>query len=83
MPSERKFFRTTFKVVVLSEDTSVENIEDLAEIATIIDTGDCVGDVSVDTVEQITGPQAATALYALRSEPGFFMLDDDGNDTED
>lgn len=79
--STRKFYRTTFKVVVLSEDRSTENLGLLA-ISQATDDGDCVGDLSVDTIEELTGPDAATALHELGSEPGFFMLDNDGNDVD-
>lgn len=76
--SDRKFYKTTYTVVVLSEDKPASNI-DLENLARDINTGDCVGEVSDDGGVEISGKEAADSLYAMRSEPAFFELDDEGN----
>jgi hypothetical protein len=77
VPSKRKFFKTVFKVIVLSEDALVN--ASLAEVAYMITEGDCSGDVSTESTEELTAKQAAEELQAQGSSPEFFMLDEDGN----
>lgn len=73
----KRFYRHTYQVVVLSESP------DHAELASlpgqVEDGPDCL--VSFDHVkeEELTGKEAADALYEAGSEPGFFNLDEDGN----
>lgn len=81
-PSKRKFYRTVYEVIVLSEDSAIGSL-DLACIAEAIDTGDCVGEVNESRIEEVSGPEMAKMLHAVGSEPGFFRLDDDGYDDED
>lgn len=77
----RKFYRTVVQVEVLSEEPYLE--DDLETIVDDIVIGDCSGK-SVDVVrnEVVDGKQMAALLRAQGSDPGFFMIDDDGNDTE-
>ncbi len=81
--SKRKFFRTHIVVEVLSEDSPISPRADLDAIHAAITDGDCVGQVSIKHVEALNGPQAARALRRVGSEPGFFRLDERGNDLED
>jgi len=71
--TKRKFYKTTFELVVLSE-------EELADHVAL--DGDWVGNLHVGSVEVLNGKQAAQALMAARSEPGFFRLTEDGEDNE-
>jgi hypothetical protein len=76
--SKRKFYKTTFKFVVLSESpTEGWTIADMIEAC---DSGPCVGDTEECETVVLTGKEMADALYTARSEPGFFELDDDGED---
>ena len=78
--SKKKFHRTVIQVVVLSEEPF--NCESLEGINYAITDGDCVGTVETKSAKELTGRQMANALYAAGSEPGFFGLDDDGNEEE-
>jgi hypothetical protein len=77
----RKFFKTTYTVVVLSEDTPATNLP-LEQLAYAITDGDCSGKVSDDGGVLLTGPQAAAALIEQSSDPSFFRLTVDGEDMD-
>jgi hypothetical protein len=82
MPKQRKFYRTTLKLTVLTEDEPLSGsvgISDLGRLGELLDDGPAVGVLNVKNTEQLTGKQMATALTEAGSEPGFFQLDDDGN----
>jgi hypothetical protein len=78
----KKFFKTVFRVEVLSEDEPVEDAscEDLHEMIT---TGDCSGVVKREDPIELTGAQAAAALLEQGSDPSFFNLDEQGRDLDD
>jgi hypothetical protein len=78
----KKFFRTTVKVVVLTEDAPLGEQEDLdlRVIAELIDSGPAVGTVDIQKVEALTGKQMANALNRAGSEPGFFQLTEEGKE---
>lgn len=76
----RKFYKTTVTVTVLSEEPLPPYME-LSDVAHAIKDGDCSGEVAFGEPEELDGKQAADALVAQASDPGFFRLDDDGNDT--
>jgi len=76
---KRKFYKTTFTFVVLSE-IPVDGW-DVGSLIVGCDTGPLVGDTTEFEMNEITGKEMADALYEARSEPGFFCLDDNGNDT--
>lgn len=78
----RRFFRNVLTVVVLSEHEPLRGDESLAEIAYAITDGDCSGKICFQPPEELTAKQVAEALRAQGSDPGFFRLDDAGNDTE-
>lgn len=78
--SKRKFYRTTFEVVALSEDPITDvSIEDIVR-------GGVYGDYSITcdvaNEEVIDGVTAASALAQQGSSPEFFGLNDDGSDCE-
>ena len=76
--SKHKFYKTTIKFVVLSE--SPMDDWSTADMIKACDSGPCVGDTEECETETLTGKEMADALYKARSEPGFFELDDDGED---
>lgn len=75
----KKFTKQRIVVEVLREDDNPVPT-DLYALAHIIDEGDGVGRVLDPTVEYLTPKQMADELYEFGSEPGFFQLDDDGNE---
>ncbi len=80
--SKRKFFKTTFKVEVLSEETPVE-WDNLSDVAYAITNGDCSGKITDEKVERLNAHDAALALQEQGSDPEFFQLDEHGNEVED
>lgn len=87
--STRKFFKTTYQVTVLAEEANpgtwhlCEDEPDLEALARMCVVGDCVGTMECVNQEVMDGKQAAKELRKAGSEPGFFMLDDEGHDTEE
>lgn len=79
--TKRKFYRTTFELVVLSEDKPANDL-DLDALAHECYDGELVGDLHEKSVEELDGKQAAQALLAARSEPGFFQLTEEGEDED-
>ncbi len=69
--SSRKFYKTTFKIDVLSEEPFGECLS-LGQIDYAISEGDCVGANLRSTEQELTPKQMADALYEVGSEPGFF-----------
>lgn len=80
MPSKRKFHLHVFTVEVLSED-QIEGEPDLDVLHDMITTGGCSGSVKQTKHEFVDGPRMAKLLHEQASDPAFFQLDDDGNDT--
>lgn len=78
--SERKYYVTTYVIKVLSEDEHVENMTPY-EVAEAIDTGPCVG-VTETNSEEVTAERMASLLEEYGSEPGFFRLDEEGNEED-
>ena len=81
MTSTPKFYRTRLTIDILSEDTPFNG--SLEDAAYAISEGDCVGGPTTLEPTELTGKQAADALYEFASEPAFFRLDDDGEDTDE
>lgn len=79
MTSDRKFYRTVFQVVVLSEDSPIQDGTELDDIAYMITEGDCVGQTKRLSAGEITAKEMVDALEAVGSESSFFELDKDGN----
>ena len=78
MPSTRKFHRRVITIVVLSEEPY--DVEDLANIAEDITTGDNVGTWAIGEDEILDGPAMAKALEDAASATEFFGLTEEGND---
>lgn len=80
MTEKRKFYKTTIMVEVLSEDPY--DFNNLSDVYRDITTGACSGQVRVTGREDFQGPRAAKELRKQESDPAFFRLDENGNDTE-
>jgi len=82
MTSKRTFYRTVLKVEILSE--TPYNETSLDQVAHDITEGEQVGKITTEIAsEELNGKEAAAALSDAGSEPGFFMLDKNGNDVFD
>ena len=78
--TNRKFHKTVLQVVVLSEEPY--NPESLAQVHHDTINGDCSGRWKVIETKELDGKQAARALKAQASDPGFFRLTDKGEDLD-
>ena len=79
--TDRKFYKTVVKFTVLSEEPIPDGMS-LENIAAQCMTGDwSMGDASQKETE-LNGKQAARALEKQGSDPGFFQLDEKGDDAE-
>ena len=78
--TNRKFHKTVLQVVVLSEEPY--HPESLAQIHDDTINGDCSGRWKVVEAKELDGKQAARALKAQASDPGFFRLTDKGEDLD-
>jgi hypothetical protein len=82
MASKRKFYRSVITVEVLSEEpVSFGTLEQVHEAIT---DGDCCGLIEDEVQnEEIDAKMAADKLHEHGSEPGFFRLTDEGEDTDE
>ena len=76
----RKFYKTVVTIEVLSEYPFTP--ESIKNIDYVITEGDCSGTWDYD-VKIISPQEAARSLIEQGSEPGFFQLDEDGNDVRE
>jgi hypothetical protein len=81
MPSNRTFYRTVVTITILSEDpyefASIDMINyDITE-------GACSGQIEVGDSIPCDGVEMADLLHFQASDPGFFRLDNEGNDLEE
>jgi hypothetical protein len=81
MSSNRKFYRTTLVYEVLSEEPY--QFEGLNTLAYDVYEGHNSGMLVSENREEVDGPTAARLLQAQGSDPEFFMLTPEGDDTED
>ena len=75
----RRFYKTTVTFTVLSEEP-IPPHADLQYIAVECNDGQYVGNFSANDEQLLNGGAMADALYEAGSEPGFFSLDDTGQD---
>lgn len=81
-PSKRKFYRTVLQVEILSEAPFA--FETLQDVAYQITDGPCSGDITEIAWNEVkTGPEMAELLQAQRSDPEFFQLTVNGEDTQE
>jgi hypothetical protein len=78
--TKRKFYRTVVQVEVLSEEPLIDP-ENLDTLMYEITDGGCSGSTKIVAQETIHGKYAADLLNNQGSDPGFFGLDAEGNDT--
>lgn len=78
----RKFFKTTYTVVVLSARTPAAGMG-LDDLNDAITDGDCSGDVTDDGGIEVTPQEMAALLLSQGSDPEFLQLDEQGNDLDD
>lgn len=77
----RKFHKTIIQVEILSEDPIPDTMS-LEEIAREAIDGDFSMKYTRTKETMLNGKAAAKALRTQDSDPGFFRLTDDGNDTD-
>lgn len=80
MASKRKFYRSVFKIEVLSERPLPPL--SLEQIAYEITEGESSGDLVREKLEVVDAKKMAKLLMKQGSDPGFFQLDEHGNDAE-
>jgi len=79
--TSRTFYKKTFQIDVLSEEPIPDNVM-LADINYNIVYGNWCGKFTERSGMELDGIAVVEELEALGSEPGFFMLDDNGNDLD-
>lgn len=79
--STRKCFRTLHLVMAVSEDRSLEELS-LEDLAYEITDGSSVGQV-LSQSDTISPALAARLLVEMGSDPGFFHIDEHGNEADD
>ena len=77
--TKRKFYKSVFKIVVLSQDPLPEQIG-LDWIQYEITEGHCSGHLLPYSEKEINGKTAAKELMKQASDPSFFNLTEDGED---
>jgi hypothetical protein len=78
--TKREFHKTVIQVEVLSEEPVGET--SLEPVHQQITEGDWSGTVSTVSTETLDGKQAAEALLNQGSDPSFFRITKNGQDTE-
>lgn len=76
---KKQLHKTVITVEVLSEDAF--DFNDLSDINYHITEGDCSGKYFIAEQTIIEGKEAADAVMEQGSDPEFFGMDEDGNDT--
>ena len=80
--SKRKFYRTVIQVEILSEEPYSGN--DLETIQYDITDGHCSGKIiDIERNQEKTGQEMAGLSKEQGSDPEFFQLDENGNDTDE
>jgi hypothetical protein len=80
---ELKYYRTLIQIEILSENNPIGDGLNLSEIDYDITEGDCSGEITTLSQEEVTSKQMAELLIAQGSDPSFFMLDKNGNSIND
>ena len=81
MAEGRKFYRTLIIVEVLSDEPYEAGCLDT--IAYDITEGDVSGNWEVASSDEVDRRKFVSLVKAQHCDPGFFGLDDEGNDLED
>lgn len=81
--TKRKFYRTKITFSVLSDEPIPEECTEMSIIQDTMD-GPLLHEWNTEReVTELNGQEAADACHVASSTPDFFMLDDDGNDTDE
>jgi hypothetical protein len=78
--SDRKFYKTVLKVVVLSEQPL--EWDNLSDVDYAITSGDCSGEITDDKTTTLNAKQVVKELIKQGSDSEFFQLDSDGQDID-
>lgn len=78
----RKFYRTVYTLEVLSEEP-VPDMASLDDLHYQTQFGEYSGITHRESSEEVGGATMADLLLKQGSEPGFFKLDEQGNDTDE
>jgi len=78
--TKRKFYKTIIQVEILSEEPFTSN--SLEDVAYEIKDGHSSGVINNRGSQVLNGKQTAKALLKQGSDPEFFCLDKNGNDSE-
>lgn len=82
--TDRKFYRHRFQIEILSEENLEEGTSlSLLELDQMTENEQVGGPLVIVETEKLNGKEAVEALYKIGSEPGFFRLDDEGDNTEE
>jgi hypothetical protein len=76
------YYKTTIVYSVLHEEPLDDDMS-IEDVAHECNNGALCGDIKSWDTKTVTGKEMADLLHAARSHPGFFELDDDGNEVED
>lgn len=79
--TDRKFYKKVIPIEVLSEEPIPDGME-ISDIALEAINGDYSMRVLPSTDTVLNGKEAADALFEQTSDPSFFQLTPEGNDTE-
>lgn len=79
--AERKFYKTVYKIEVLSEEP-MGYCESLSNIEYEITEGQCSGIFTEEEIIELTPQEMVVELESQGSDPEFFRLDKEGNDLE-
>lgn len=74
--TERKFYKTTITVVVLTEDLLEGSPLELSTIVSECDEGAFVSHSEYRKSEEVTAEQMANLLKEAGSEPDFFQIEE-------
>jgi hypothetical protein len=80
--SFRKFYKTTYTLVILSEEKVPSDME-AADLVEEMSTGSYSGRFKQESEEVVDGPTMATLLQEQASDPSFFNLTSDGKDADE
>lgn len=73
----RKFYKTVYTIVVLSEDKPIADDITLTDLEYLITSGPCSGQVEVTEVVEVDGPTMRELLHEQGSSAEFFMIEEE------
>jgi hypothetical protein len=83
--TKRKFYKTTFTVILLSEEPLILDNErgPLYSIPYLLQEGYCFGGITNEKHATLNGKQTAKALLKQREDPEYLQIDKNGNDKKE